>query len=255
MPYTGNLRAQYQKPGSANTLPPPDNAHGENEGDPYPEKWTAPPAAPLGYSDFPPVVMQNPGLTLDRPWLQGHDSQANLMSYPDNATWARDISVHHDADAERGWLATDSTYYPPEIQDNFTSTEQDRPQAYGPTNVPPVVLQRGFNSYEVNNPPREGYDPGGYRYGFWRWAYTWRTRHQNMDRVYDVQPLYDRSITVIENSPAQGDYWGNFADSMARGFTRMNQTPALAREAVDPSEVVESTVDYGTAADSVIGAF
>ncbi|SEF12899.1 hypothetical protein SAMN05216489_09985 [Streptomyces sp. 3213] len=254
MPYSGNLRAQNQKP-DERQFPAPDVAHGKNEGDPYPQKWTAPPGADFSNTDFPTTVTRAPGLTLDRPGLLGHDSQANLQNYSTDADWARDIPYHHDADAERGWLGTDSTYYPPPLQDNYTTYDADVVQAYGSPAPNPVVLQRGKNSLAQNNPDVDGYDPGGFRRGFWRWKSVWRQRLDNMHRTYDLQPVWDRNIQVIESSPAQGVFWGPFSDSMARGFTRMNATPALAREAVDPSDAVESQADYGLNYDSVIGAF
>lgn len=254
MPYTGNLRASMQKK-DARQFPPPDLAHGKQEGDPYPQKWTAPPGADMGGTDFPQVVNNNPGLWLDKPSINGHNSQANHMSYPTDAAWASDISVHHDADNERGWLAPDSAYFGPSMQDNFTKYDYSLQRAYGSPAPNPVVLQRGRNSLAANNPPVDGYDEGGFRWGFWRWASTWRSRLQNIERRYDLQPVWDRSIQVIENSPPQTAFWGSFSGSMARGFTRMNATPALAREAVDPSEAVESQVDYGLNSDSVIGAF
>lgn len=252
MPYTGNLRARYQGK-DARTFPAPDPAHGESTGDPYPQRFTAPPGPDMGGTDFPSVVATNPGLTLDRPWLYGHDSIGNYESYATDAAWAADIGYHHGADAERGWLATDSTYYPAEMQDSFTSYNDGREMAYGAPSLNQAVYVRGINSNPVNNPPVDGYDEGGFRHGFWRWAYVWRDRLQNLERTYDLQPVYDRNIQVIEDSPAQGVFWGSFSDSMARGFTRMNATPALAREAVDPSSAVEAGVEYGTAPDSVIG--
>jgi hypothetical protein len=254
MPYSGNLRMTQQKP-DARQFPAPDLAHGKNEGDPYPQKWTAPPGVDMGNTDFPNVVQNNAGLTLDRPGLLGHDSQANLQNYSTDADWARDIPYHHDADVERGWLGTDSTYYPPPLQDNYTTYDADVVKAYASPAPNPVVLQRGRNSLKENNPAVDGYDDGGFRYGFWRWMSVWRTRQDNMHRSYDLQPVWDRSIQVIENAPAQDVFWGSFADSMSRGFTRMNATPALAREAVDPSDAVESQADYGLNSDSVIGAF
>lgn len=254
MPYSGNLRARWQTK-DAKTFPAPDAAHGENATDPYPQKFTAPPGPDMGGTDFPKVVNQNPGLTLNRPGLLGHDGQGNYTSYRTDAEWITSISASHGPDVERGWLGPDSTYYTAALQDSFTSYDAEMFQAYGSTDLPPVILQRGINSNAVNNPPVDGYDEGGFRHGFWRWASVWRTRLQNMDRTYDMQPVYDRNIQVIENSPAEGVFWGSFADSMSRGFTRMNSTPALAREAVDPSAAVEAAVEYGTGADSVIGAF
>lgn len=254
MAYSGNLKAQMQRP-DARQFPPPDPAHGKNEGDPYPQKWTAPPGVDMGGTDFPNVVQNNAGLTLDRPGLNGHDSQANLMSYPSDAAWAQDISVHHDADRERGWLAPDSAYFGPTMQDHYTKYDYALQKAYGAPTPNPVVLVRGINSNPANNPPVDGYDDGGFRWGFWRWASVWRTRLDNKQRRYDLQPVWDRSIQVIENSPAQTAFWGSFADSMSEGFNRRIMTPAMAREAVDPSEAVESQVDYGLNSDSVIGAF
>ena len=119
----------------------------------------------------------------------------------------------------------------------------------------PVVLQRGRNSNAANNPAVEGYDPGGFRYGLFRWKSVWRTRLQNLTREYDAQPVADRSIQVIANSPAPANapYWAPFADSMARAMPRTLMTPMLPREPVDMAAADNAAgPDYGTGAGSVI---
>jgi hypothetical protein len=256
MPYSGNLVRNQGR--DARTLPAPDPAHGVlDANDPNAGKWVAPPgnAYPTGSSEFPTVVMNNPGLTLSTP-TGSHDSPARLGAYPDDTSWAQDITGAHDGRVDHGYLESNGNYYPGALQDSLTSYQGDVIQLFGSPAPAPVVLQRGRNSNAVNNPPVEGYDEGGFRHGLFRWRSVWRQRLQNTTRDYDVQPVYERSIQTIENSPvpAQAPYWAPYADSMARAVTRTQMTPALARQPVDMAAGDTALApDYGTAAGSVIG--
>jgi len=262
MGYSGNL-VKSQAPASqapdARQFPAPDQAHGVlDEADPNAAKWQVPAgtAVDVGSSDFPQVVTNTPGLLLSTP-TGSHDSPALHMSYPDNTSWQQDIGTAHDGEADRGFMESDGTYYAPELQFAQTSTDYEYVQGNGSPAPVPVVLQRGRNSNEVNNPDVVGYDPGGYRRGFFRLASVFRTtRHDNKVRVYDHQPEWGRDILVQQSSPAAVDapYWAPFADSMARAVTRVQMTPALAREGVD---MAQADTAYGAATmggdSSVIG--
>lgn len=255
MPYSGNL--MYTQAPDARKLPAPDPAHGTDVGDPYAQREQVPAgsAPDMDGTDFPQVVMSNPGVWLATP-TGSHNSPALLTSYPDYSSWQADLSTAHDGQRDRGWLGSISNYYPAPLQDSQTAYQFDYVQGPGSTEVNPIVLQRGRNSNSANNPPVEGYDVGGFRHGFWRWASTWRDRQMNQQRRYDMQPLWDRALTVQENSPAPDNapYWHPFADSLARGITRTTQTPAMAQDPVDMATAdLASQPTYDMGASSVIG--
>lgn len=242
MAYSGNL-VSLSGP-NARRLPHPNPAHGEDVPYAYAEKFQAPPGADYGTGfDYTPVVMVGGGIVLDTPDSRdhgGHGAGGDFRSYETDTAYQHGRALGTHSGTDRGYVR--SNYYPPEFQFSTESYHSEFLQG-NPSPAPNhVVLLRGINSNPENNPEVEGYDPGGFRRGFDRLRWIWRERPINQQRNYTAQQVTERNIQTIGNSPApeEAPYWQPFADSLSRGYTRMNMVSALPRDPVDMSEAVES---------------
>lgn len=230
MAYTNNwLRSQLQTQANPTKLPAPDPAHGQAQTDPYPSLHQAPPGADYGDTDFPNVVDQAPGLPLDTP-PDSHDVPHAAFGTYHSQLERQQASIRaHDGTRDRGYVR--QQYREPAFQDDTTRYLESSWEGSGSPAPNPVVLQRGINSLEANNPPIDGYDGPGFRRGVPRRSRVPFVDRKNFinQRVHTAQQLLARQIKVPQQQPAQDGAWGRTSPfaSMARPMDTIAVRPAL----------------------------
>lgn len=211
--YSGNLVRTY---GTANDVrtPYPDKRHAGNPwshdddgSDQYPDAHRLPAGTGSEYdgTEIPVDQVVGGGLVLDDPQDTHDNPNAALYPIYTDDQGQQSMSAH-EGDPGRAWVR--SAYAAPEVQASHEVYGEDILQGFSPlvsenTQGAPALL-RGINSYAMNNPDIEGYVQG-VRPGVQRLIFNQRDRPVPHGRVYDEQPLAERTFTVPVNSPAPAD--------------------------------------------------
>lgn len=268
MPYTGNLIRIAQEP-DARKLPAPSVRHGANEADPALAhgEHVVPAGTGSEYAGtaYPQVVMGGFGMPLDTPaswassppggpdetpyaygWTRGnpHDSRAVLSAAGAAAAWYGDgnRARAHDGALDRGVARV--RFSPEPMWANTQRRDQimteGLPGQYSPDGGPRWAKHaRGINSLPENNPPRDGYGPGGFRQGLERVRAWDNTVFASISRHLGIQLLGARPGWVPRPArPMVGP---------------MTTPPALPRDPGNPDDTFYARTVYPPAASSVIG--
>lgn len=274
MPYTGNLVVMAQQP-DARQLPPPSNRHGRREGDPSAPSGQNTVPAGVGSefqgTDFAPVVMSGFGMPLDDPAPWGgdppggpyetdkinyprgnpHDSHAVLSQVGGDTQWRAGQgggrTRAHDGEPDRGWLRT--TFDPaPQFMGAQPREEIDTQGLNSPYTDGGPRMQKmvhgnlgGYSSLPESNPPRVGYDSGGFRLGRERVRVWANNVFASTHRRQGVQIIRPRD--AYTPNPAQ------------RMVETMITPPSLPRDPGNPDDVMIARSVYATAPSSVFGGF
>lgn len=270
--YSGNLVRSYANPngdGSNLSNPYPDTRHKalghQADGtDQYPDAHQVPAGQvpELNGTDFPNDVTVGGGLVVANPDLRDHVGTAALYPIYSDDQEQQSIAKAHAANSDRASIG--SAWGPPPLQSfREVYSEQvydDLNPLQGPNTEGAPAIMRGINSYSMNNPmdtvPKQVGYVDGVRPGIQRHLDVRRQRLQSRRRVYDLQPLDERSyghnVPVNVAAPADPPMYGPVLPTWqpAGAWNRL-KSPGIWR---NPGTVDDRLLAAGDGADSsVIG--